>query len=130
MHTRTIVVGGVAALAVGAVIGALLAPAATNPSPSSTATTAVRSGSSSHSPGAPANAATLASTIAPSLVDINVTDAYQAVQGAGTGMVLTSNGVVLTNNHVVEGETSLSVRDIGNGQTYLATVLGTTGHRT
>ena len=39
-------------------------------------------------------------------------------------MVLTSNGIVLTNNHVVEGETSITVTDIGNGKTYSATVVG------
>ena len=38
-------------------------------------------------------------------------------------MVLTSNGLVLTNNHVVEGETSISVTDIGNHRTYSATVV-------
>jgi len=60
----------------------------------------------------------------PGLVDVNTTLSYQQVEGAGTGMVLTSNGVVLTNNHVVEGETSISVTDIGNGKTYGATVVG------
>jgi S1-C subfamily serine protease len=39
-------------------------------------------------------------------------------------MVLTSNGLVLTNNHVVEGATSISVTDIGNGKTYNAKVVG------
>jgi S1-C subfamily serine protease len=39
-------------------------------------------------------------------------------------MVLTSNGEVLTNNHVVEGATNISVTDIGNGQTYRAGVVG------
>ncbi len=126
MHTRTIAIGAVVLLGVGAVIGALLAPTSNTQSPSttSTSTTVAASGSSSRSPGAPANSATLASATAPALVDINVTDAYQAVQGAGTGMVLTSNGVVLTNNHIVEGETQISVRDVGNGRTYRATVLG------
>lgn len=57
-------------------------------------------------------------------MDINVSDAYQAVEGAGTGMVLTSGGEVLTNNHVIEGATSISVTDVGNGKTYGATVVG------
>jgi S1-C subfamily serine protease len=39
-------------------------------------------------------------------------------------MVLTSNGQVLTNNHVVEGATNIRVTDIGNGQTYRAGVVG------
>lgn len=122
VHTRTIAGGAVVLLAMGAVIGTFLAPAPNAPS-SSTPTTVAR-GSSTESPGAPANSAALAAAAAPALVDIDVTDAYQAVAGAGTGMVLTSSGVVLTNNHVVEGETSVSVRDVGNGRTYGATVLG------
>jgi S1-C subfamily serine protease len=39
-------------------------------------------------------------------------------------MVLTSSGEVLTNNHVIEGATSISVTDVGNGRTYAATVVG------
>ena len=42
----------------------------------------------------------------------------------GTGIVLTSNGEILTNNHVINGATSVSVTDIGNGKTYKATVVG------
>jgi S1-C subfamily serine protease len=39
-------------------------------------------------------------------------------------MVLTSNGEVLTNNHVISGATSISVTDVGNGKTYTASVVG------
>ncbi len=66
----------------------------------------------------------IASAVNPTLVDINVTLAYEAAQAAGTGIVLSSSGLVLTNNHVVNGATSLAVTDVGNGQTYQATVLG------
>ena len=38
-------------------------------------------------------------------------------------------GLVLTNNHVVDGATSISVTDLGNGQTYQANVLGYDVHR-
>jgi S1-C subfamily serine protease len=38
--------------------------------------------------------------------------------------VLTSNGEVITNNHVVNGATSISVTDLGNGKTYSAKVVG------
>jgi len=57
-------------------------------------------------------------------VDINTTLSYQNEQAAGTGMVLTSDGEVLTNNHVINGATSISVTDIGNGKTYSASVVG------
>ncbi len=58
------------------------------------------------------------------VVDIDVTLGYQTDTAAGTGIVLTSTGEVLTNNHVINGATALQVHDIGNGRTYKATVLG------
>jgi S1-C subfamily serine protease len=71
---------------------------------------------------------TTASAIAPrvdaGLVDINVTFGFQGARGAATGMVLTPTGEVLTNNHVIDGATSISVTDIGNGKTYSASVVG------
>jgi S1-C subfamily serine protease len=45
-------------------------------------------------------------------------------RAAGTGIVLTATGEVLTNNHVIAGATSISATDVGNGQTYDGTVLG------
>ena len=66
----------------------------------------------------------IAQGVNPGLVDINTTLSYQGEQAAGTGMVLTSNGEVLTNNHVIDGATSISVTDVGNGKTYTASVVG------
>lgn len=62
--------------------------------------------------------------ISPALVDINAAVGYSGAQAAGTGIVLSSDGYVLTNHHVVAGSTRLSVTDIGNGQTYQASVVG------
>jgi S1-C subfamily serine protease len=62
--------------------------------------------------------------VSPALVDINVTFGYARASGAGTGIVLTGNGEVLTNNHVINGATSISVTDIGNRKTYRAVVKG------
>jgi len=73
---------------------------------------------------APADLAQIASKVDPGLADINtIVDDGQA-RAAGTGMILTADGTVLTNNHVIEGATSISVTDVGNGQTYQATVVG------
>ena len=66
----------------------------------------------------------IASRIDPGLVDIVSTLGYQSAEAAGTGMVVTSSGEVLTNNHVIDGATSIKVTDIGNGRTYTATVVG------
>ncbi len=60
----------------------------------------------------------------PALVDIVTVLGYQHAAAAGTGLVLTRSGEVLTNNHVIEGATAIKVRDIGNGRTYRATVVG------
>jgi S1-C subfamily serine protease len=68
--------------------------------------------------------AAIASRTAPGLVDVMTTLGYANANAAGTGMVLTSTGEVLTNNHVVAGATSIKVRDIGNGRTYSAKVVG------
>jgi S1-C subfamily serine protease len=70
------------------------------------------------------NPASVAAQVSPGLVDVNTVLGYQGAQAAGTGMVLTSNGEVLTNHHVVEGATSISVTDVGNGKTYKASVVG------
>ena len=79
--------------------------------------------SSSGNSSGPSDVSSIASKVDGALVDINVTFNGQ-VAGAGTGIVLTSSGEVLTNNHVVEGATSISVTDVGNGRTCGATVVG------
>ncbi len=80
---------------------------------------AVASSSSS-----PLTATEIATQTDPGLVDVISTLGYQHGTAEGTGMVLTPNGEVLTNNHVVAGSTSVKVRDIGNGKTYPAKVVG------
>src|SRR5215210_4858708 len=49
---------------------------------------------------------------------------YEGAAGAGTGVVLTSGGEVLTNYHVVEGATAISVTLATTGRTYPASVVG------
>ena len=72
--------------------------------------------------GPPLDPATIASRVDPSVVDINVT--FNGGSGAGTGMILTPTGEVLTNNHIVEGATSISVQVDGAGPEHQATVIG------
>ena len=73
---------------------------------------------------ADAAAAKIAKKVDPGLVDITTTFAGQTGTAEGTGMILTSNGLVLTNNHVVEDAATLSVRDIATNTTYVGTVVG------
>ena len=58
------------------------------------------------------------------VVDINTTLGYQGGRAAGTGMLLTSSGEVLTNNHVIRGATAIRVVIPSTGRRYTATVVG------
>lgn len=59
------------------------------------------------------------------VVDIDAMLGYQNAEAAGTGMILTRAGEVLTNNHVVDGATSIQATVVSTGATYTATVVGT-----
>lgn len=62
-----------------------------------------------------------------SVVEINTaaTQRGQTVSvGAGSGVILTSDGYIVTNNHVVSGATQYTVRT-RNGDTYNAALVGT-----
>jgi S1-C subfamily serine protease len=79
---------------------------------------------SAPSPKTNAAAAKIATSVDPGLVDITTTLSYQQNSAAGTGMIVSSNGLILTNNHVIDGATSISVRDVATGKVYQATVVG------
>jgi S1-C subfamily serine protease len=49
---------------------------------------------------------------------------YEQAKGAGTGMVLTASGQVLTNYHVVEGAGTINVTVASTGERYQAKVVG------
>jgi S1-C subfamily serine protease len=64
----------------------------------------------------------IAALVDPAIVDINTV--VGSSQAAGTGMILTSDGQVLTNNHVVDQSTSIKVTIAGRSGTYTAHVVG------
>jgi S1-C subfamily serine protease len=80
-------------------------------------------GSGSSTSGINVNA--VAGKVEPGLVDITSYVHYQREVFEGTGMVLTSDGLVLTNNHVIKGSTRVAVRLVSNGRRYNAQVVGT-----
>jgi len=55
-----------------------------------------------------------------------VSDLYYSgnAEAAGTGIVLTSDGRILTNNHVIAGSTTIKVTVESTGKTYTASVVG------
>ena len=63
--------------------------------------------------------------LADSVVTINsqISDASGEGEASGTGVVLTSDGEILTNAHVIEGATKVSVRFAGETEPRIATVL-------
>jgi S1-C subfamily serine protease len=63
-------------------------------------------------------------SIKPALVDISSNLAYQGSQAAATGMIISSDGLVLTNNHVINGTTQLYATVLGSGHRYAAKWLG------
>ena len=67
-----------------------------------------------------------ATKIIPAVVDINTTiqTANSTTRAAGTGLILTSSGDVLTNNHVVQGAISVEVAIQGRSGTFTADVIG------
>ena len=65
-----------------------------------------------------------ASTIGTGVVVIDTKLGLQSAAAAGTGIVLTSSGEVLTNNHVIRGATSVEVVVPGTGHEYSAKVVG------
>ena len=71
-----------------------------------------------------AAAAKIAAKVDVGVVDINTRTSYNSSAAAGTGMVISSSGLVLTNNHVIDGATSISVTLVTTGTTYNAKVLG------
>jgi S1-C subfamily serine protease len=66
----------------------------------------------------------IAARVKPGVVIINTTLQYSSEEAAGTGMVINADGLVLTNNHVIEDSTSITATVPATGRIYPATVLG------
>jgi S1-C subfamily serine protease len=73
--------------------------------------------------GLPRDTSSSTRTVRTGVVVVNTRLAFGAA-AAGTGIVLTPSGEVLTNNHVIRGATSIRVTDLSAGRTYTATVAG------
>ncbi|MFJ8075669.1 S1C family serine protease [Streptomyces sp. NPDC096176] len=64
----------------------------------------------------------VAQAVSPSIVEISATS--DAGQSTGSGVIITSDGEIVTNNHVISGASVIKVR-LSDGKTYEADVLGT-----
>lgn len=64
----------------------------------------------------------VASAVSPSIVEVNAT--LSNGSSTGSGVIITSNGEIITNNHVISGATSIKVKT-SDGKSYTAKVVGT-----
>ncbi|MEV6747842.1 trypsin-like peptidase domain-containing protein [Streptomyces sp. NPDC051080] len=64
----------------------------------------------------------VAKAVSPMIVEINATST--AGESTGSGVVITSDGEIVTNNHVISGASSIKVT-LSTGRTYTADVVGT-----
>ncbi|MFD5751001.1 S1C family serine protease [Streptomyces sp. NPDC127033] len=64
----------------------------------------------------------VAQSVSPAIVEINA--ASNSGEATGSGVIITSDGEIVTNNHVVAGASSVKVQ-LSTGKTYTANVVGT-----
>jgi len=64
----------------------------------------------------------VAKAVSPSIVEISATS--NAGSSTGAGVIITTGGEIITNNHVISGASSIKVQ-LSNGKSYTAKVVGT-----
>ncbi|MET8420154.1 S1C family serine protease [Streptomyces sp. NPDC005134] len=106
------VVGGVTATAVGQFTGT---------GSSGTDSSSVVSGTTV-SQSSTGTVAGVAKAVSPTIVEIGATST--AGESTGSGVIITSDGEIVTNNHVIAGASSIKVT-LSTGRTYTAKVVGT-----
>jgi S1-C subfamily serine protease len=71
------------------------------------------------------NDETVYNEVEPGIVDVNSNLQYLEETAAGTGFVVdAAAGLLLTNNHVIDGATSVTVTPVASGKSYQAKILG------
>lgn len=125
---RNVLAGGIAAVAVAAVVGALAfaGHGSTVSGHGSTAALLPRNpGDMGRGSGGQMSVSLATPEQQQGVVTIVSVLRYQNAESAGTGMILTSDGEILTNNHVIDGATSITVTVASTGKSYRADVVGT-----
>lgn len=112
MAVAAAVVGGVTATAVGQLTGT---------GSSGTDSGSVVSGTTV-SQSSTGTVAGVAKAVSPTIVEITATST--AGESTGSGVIITSDGEIVTNNHVIAGASSIKVT-LSTGRTYTAKVVGT-----
>ena len=73
--------------------------------------------------GSAVNPTAVAAKAIPSIVTVNTSDSNQSGLGSGSGVVISSDGYIVTNEHVVEGATRYAVT-FEDGRVYEAELIG------
>ncbi|MFE9888308.1 S1C family serine protease [Streptomyces scopuliridis] len=68
----------------------------------------------------------VAQAVSPAIVEINATSTNG--EATGSGVIITSDGEIITNNHVIAGASSIRVR-LSTGKSYTAQVVGTDANK-
>ena len=127
---RLLVYLAVAALAAGVGAGATVAFGGHSPAPAAGVSSSDVPGphdnaSGSGASAAPLNVAAVQKKVDPGLVDIMSTLKFNSETAEGTGMIISASGLVLTNNHVIDGATSVRANlATSSGQSFTVRVLG------
>ncbi|MEU3606227.1 trypsin-like peptidase domain-containing protein [Streptomyces sp. NPDC035033] len=118
-------VGLMAAVAIAAAaIGggtATLVQRLTSEAPATTAASSVVNGTNV-SASSTGTVAGVAEAVSPSIVEISASSA--SGESTGSGVILTADGEIVTNNHVISGASEITVRT-GDGESHRAEVVGT-----
>lgn len=132
---KVLVTAAVVAAVVGGAAGFGGYKLAESNSPTTTSLAPVVTGGTdtSASSGSPTNIQGVLAKVEPAVVDISTTGyqsngffgGYSQFQAAGTGMIISTGGLVLTNNHVIAGATSIKVTLLGQTKSYTAKLIGT-----
>ena len=126
---KPVVAGAISGVAATLVVVLVLFLTGVIGRPSTTSGSSVSSGSSSSSNGtinitssdtSASTAEAVAAKAMPSVVSVNVTT--DSGQGLGSGVILDTDGDIITNYHVIDGATSVSVTI--DGKSYEASVVG------
>ncbi|MCU1344194.1 MAG: trypsin-like serine protease with C-terminal domain, partial [Acidimicrobiia bacterium] len=116
---------------VGALVAALVSFGVVKLADDGGKTTVIQQSSRATVPAAPSQLAgkaldiqALLSKASPSVISIQIgADGLNGPEGAGSGFVITADGLAVTNNHVAGGGQSLQVR-FSDGKSYKATLVG------
>ncbi|MBO0819554.1 MAG: trypsin-like peptidase domain-containing protein, partial [Nocardiopsaceae bacterium] len=72
----------------------------------------------------PLDVRSLRAKVDPAVVDVTSQLKYNEATAEGTGMIISSSGLVLTNNHVIDQATSVTATLVDSGRRYTAKVVG------